>query len=487
MHEKALRGLPWTVLSYAGGKGLSVISTIVLARLVAPADFGLIAIATLATNFLTWIAEIGFANTLVLRQDLDDRGKGTLLTLMAVSGVAAGAIAVALSPLVAAVFHAPRATSVLAVIALLLPLGSIAGFWEALLKREFEFRRRFLGLITQSIVAAVVSITLAALGLGVWALVVGQIAAMGALGIVLFAVAPYHVRPAFDRDVARSAFRTSRGFLGQGMAAYVRQNVDTVAVGTAFGSRRLGYYSMANRFGDVVYWTIAQPVANITFPSFARTRHAGGDVRPPFLRALAMVGLVSCPVGIIMSAAAEPFTRAVFGLRWLPMVGPLTIMGLWAAVRQMDQTIGWLLNSVGRAGAVGWSSLIILVPLVVGCVIATQVGGLTAVALVPLLDTLLSAGISSWLARRFVALSFRRQWRAVRPAVLASLPTWLITWGVGQLLGPRHAALGLVLAVVSGVAVYACSISLLEPGMLRQAATIIARTLGRAEATTASA
>ena len=162
MQDKAIRGLPWTLLSYSGSKVVSVITTLVLARLVAPSDFGLLALATLATNFLSWIADMGFSGTLVLRQDLDLRGKGTLLTLMAVTGVGAGLLTVALAPLAAQVFHTPRLTGVLAVIAVLLPLGSIAGFWEALLQRELAFRRRFAGLMTQSVVASMVSIPLAA-------------------------------------------------------------------------------------------------------------------------------------------------------------------------------------------------------------------------------------------------------------------------------------------------------------------------------------
>ncbi len=141
------------------------------------------------------------------------------------------------------------------------------------------------------------------------------------------------------------------------------------------------------------------------------------DIRPPFLRVLGMVALVACPVGIIMSAAAEPFTRALFGTRWLPMIGPLTIMGLWAAVRQIDTTIGWLLNSLGRAGAVGWLSVLVLPPLIGGCILAAKLGGLTAVALVPLADTLLSAAVGSILAKRFVVLTYRAQWHAIRPAV----------------------------------------------------------------------
>lgn len=480
MQDESIRGVPWTLLSYVGSKGVSVLSTLVLARLIAPADFGLLALATIATNFLTWVADLGFSGTVVQRQDFGRRELGTVLTLMAVTGIAAGLIAVAVAPLAALAFGNPRVIGVLAAIAALLPLGSIAGFWEALMARELQFRRRFFAVIAQPTVAAGVSIPLAAAGAGVWALVLGQIAGFVVLGALLVALAPYRVPLGLDRTVARDAFRTGRGFLGQGMAMYVRQNVDTVAVGVAFGSRPLGWYSMANRFGDLVYWVIAHPVAKVTFPSFARSAYEGADIRPQFLRVLGMVALVACPVGVLMSAAAAPFTTALFGPRWLPMIGPLTIMGLWAAVRQMDQTLGWLLNSVGRPGALGWLSVVILIPLIAGCAVAVQVGHLTAVALVPLGDTLLSAGLSAVLVRRFTGLSLGTQWRAVAPAVVASVPAWLATWGTGRLLGIHHQPLlVLIVAVVAGLLTYVAGVRLLAPDLVADGLTQLGRMLGR--------
>ncbi len=483
MHERAIRGVLWTLFSYSGSKVIAVLGTVVLARIVAPAEFGLLAVATLATNFLNWIADMGFSSALVVRQDLDERGQGTLLTMMIASGFAAALIAVALAPLAAAVFHQPRLVGVLAAIAALLPLGSIAGFWEAVLLREFEFRRRFYGLLIQSATTAGVSIALAAtVRDGVWALVFGQIAGMAAFGLVLFLVAPYHVRPALDRAAAARAFASGRGFLGQGMAMYVRQNVDTFAAGAAFGTRRVGFYSMANRLGDLVYWTIAHPVANVTFPSFAKSRAAGDDIRGSFLNVLGLVAFVSCPVGLLMSAAARPFTLAVFGDRWIPMIHPLMVMGLWAGIRQIDQTIGWLLNAVDRAGLLGWLSLFNLVPLTVGCIVATQLGGLTAVALVPLGDTILSAVISSMLIRRHVDVSFRSQLVALRPSLVASVPAWFGTWGVTRLLGSSDPWLTLAACLVCGILVYGLVIAALEPGRLGQARDHLARILGRSTA-----
>ena len=487
MGDEVKRGVPWTLISYGGSKLISVLTTVVLARILVPSDFGLLALATIATNFLYWVADSGLSGAAVVRRDLGTRELGTMLTLVTLTGVGAAVIAIALSPLADLAFNDTRVAPVLIAISAVLPIGSIAGFYEALLLREMLFRRRCLAMIGQALLGAAVSITLALLGDGVWSLVIGQIVSYGALMLMFAAMSPYRLRPRLDRRVVGETWRSGRGFLGQGMLMYIRLNVDTITVGAVFGQRPLGYYSMANRFGDLVYWLISHPIATVTFPSFAKSRHEGDDVRGPFLRVLGTVALVSCPVGVIMSASAEPFTRALFGDRWLPMAGPLAVMGLWAAVRQIDTTLQWLLNSLSRAGAMAWVSLGVLVPLVLGCWLASSVGYLTAVACVPLGDTILSAAITAVLVRRHAEIELSEQVRAILPAVVSSVPTWLVSWGLAQVVGPaQHPIPSLAAAVLGGALDYLASVRLLAPELLRQVVREAARMVVRGRTQVAS-
>jgi lipopolysaccharide exporter len=486
--EQAKRGVPWTLLSYGGSKVISVLTTLVLARLLEPSTFGLLALAMIATNFLYWVADSGLSSAVVVRRDFGPRELGTMLTLITLTGVAAAAIAIALSPLANVVFHDSRVAPVIIAVSAILPIGAVTGFYEALLLRELLFRRRCLATIGQALLTAAVSIVLAVLGDGVWSLVIGQLVGYGALMLAFIMMAPFRVRPRADRATMRESWTSGRGFFIQGMLQYVRLNVDTITVGIAFGQRRLGYYSMASRFGDLVYWLISHPIATVTFPSFAKSRHEGEEIASSFLQVLGTVALVSAPIGILMSAAAEPFTHAVFGPRWLPMAGPLTVMGLWAMVRQIDTTLQWLLNSIAHAGAMARVSVVVLIPLMLGCWLAASVGGLTAVALVPLGDTLLSAAITGILVQRYASISVRDQVRAVLPAVAASVPTWIVTWGVGQLVGPdSHAVLSLLAAVAAGGATYMLCIRVLAPELLRRLFVELAGMLGRRPAPVAHA
>ncbi len=479
MERKAILGVPWTVVSFAANKGVTTATTLVLARLLAPADFGVMAVAGMVVNFLYWFGGLSFAGTVVVRQDLDARGLGTTLTLMLGSGLVVALIAAGASPLIAAAFGTGRVTGVLIALAGGFVVASFNGFYDSMFQRELEFRRRFAALAFQTVSYAALAIGGAVLGAGVWSLVIGQLGASLIWAGALLALSPVRVRPAFDPAVARSVIVSGRGFLAQGVTLFVRQNADNVTVGHAFGPAALGFYSMGYRLGDLSYWAIADPVARVTFPAFARARERGEDIRPAFLGVLRLVALIGCPVGVLLSGAAEPFTRAVLGPRWLPMAAPLAVLGIWAALRPIDSTLSWLLNSIGRADAAAWLSLAILVPLVPGFILAVSIGHMTAVAVVVVLDTLVSLSAVAVIVRRHAKIPLAALWESVAPVVLASPAAWLACRLGAAAVGTRPALLALAVALLCGLAAYVVTVTVLDRTLLQHAARQLMRTLGR--------
>lgn len=478
MEEKAIRGVPWTMLSYSSTKAVTVLTMLVMAHLLPPADFGLMAFAQITISFLNWFSGLSFSGTLIVRHELDARGRGTILTITLVTATASALLAIALSPLLAELFRQPRVKEVIPGFALVLVIGGIANFYESVLQRNMQFRRRFIALGVQAFTTASVSITLAVLGMGVWSLVIGQLASNGVYAVLLFLFAAERIMPRFQRSVVASLFRTGRGFLAQGVTEFVRGNIDSVMVGRLLGTTSLGYYSMASKLGDQTYWAIADPVAHVTFPAFARSRARGEDFRPSFLSVLRLVAVVGCFAGLVLTGAAEPFTRAVFGQKWLPMIGPLWILGVWAAIRPISTTLGWVLNSVERAGVVGWVSLVILVPLVPGFVLAAHIGTMSAFACVVLADTVLSLLILAGLVSHYVDVRVRDLWWALRPVLVAAVPSWLAMFAAGRLIVGLPAIVVLLVSVGAGAAVYVGVMTIVEPGMVARIRDQIRRMFG---------
>jgi O-antigen/teichoic acid export membrane protein len=481
VEEKAVLGIPWTILTYGVQKLITFASTIALAHLLVPEDFGVVALGLLVIALVAYFRDLGIGSVLIVRQDLGDHAKGTALTLMLATGVALTVVVTALSPVIAAIFDAKRLSGVLAALSAILLLAGVGWFYESLMQRELEFRKRFAGLLIQSVVYAGTAVLLAALGAGVWSLVAGHLAGTVAYAVALVALAPYRVRPAFDRAEARSLFNSSRGFLAQGLLGFVQQNADFLAVGGMLGERQLGFYSMAYRIGELPYLAIADPIAKVTFPGFSRMRHRGEDFRPAFLGALRLVALVTCPVGVVLSATAQPFTETVLGEEWLPMVGPLAVLGVWASLRTIQVTIAWLLNAAGHAELMGGISAIVLVPLLPGLFAAAELGGITTVAWVVLGDMLLSISLLSFFAAHRLDVSLADQWRATRPVLAGCVPAWLVARLVAETMSDAVPILALAGSAAAGIAVYVATVAVVSPGTLRDAARQARRTLRRGE------
>jgi lipopolysaccharide exporter len=476
--DAAVRGIPWMILSYAGGRAVMVGSTIVLARLLAPSDFGLFALATIGTGFISIFSGLGLGAALVLRQDLDRRGEGTVQSLLVIAGVLFAVVLAAVAPLAADLFREPRLAGVLFALAGVLSISGVNWFYESLLQKQLAFRTRFVTQMIRTVVYAVVAVSLAATGSGVWALVGAHIAGHIANGIAQMVMAPYLVPFTWERRLVRPILRIGLGFAAQDGATFLQQNADYIVVGRVLPTAQLGFYSMAYRQAEMPYYAIADPVARVTFPSFSQMRHRGEDVMPSFLAGLRMVAFASLPLGVILSAAAGPFTLGLLGDKWAPMIVPLSVLGIWSVLRALEATTGWLLNSVGHAGFVGRISLLLLVPQVVALYFAADRFGITAVSWVMLGHMTLALLLVMAMTQRVTGTSVLRQWSAIQPLVLAAVGSWFATrWVAGALAQTPRVAL--VASAATAFAVYLVGVRILAPTTLTYAVQQVRRALHR--------
>jgi PST family polysaccharide transporter len=486
MHDKALRGIPWTVLAYGVNRLLGVSTTIVLAHLLVPADFGLVALATLVTTLLSLFSGMGMGAALVLRTDRDEREEGTMLWLMLAVGVVFGAAVVALAPLLAGAFDEPRLAPVVRAMAIIFLFSGFNWFYESLLQRELEFRRQFAAQFARILAYSGVAITMAVLGAGVWSLVGGQLASFLAYSLALLVLTPYRTRPVYDRAAAGRALADGRGFVLQGTAEFLQQNADYVAVGRILGVSQLGYYSMAYRQAELPSTAIAIPVANVTFPGFAQMRQGGQDVRPALLSTLRAVVLVTLPLGMILSASSRPFTEALFGDRWLAMIGPLTVMGVWAAVRPVMATLGWFLNSMGEAQVFGRMSMVVVAPHIAALLLAAHFGDITTVAWVMLGHMAVVVALLMRLVQVRAGLAAADSARALVRLAGAGVVCWGATRAAVAAMGSTPPGLALFASALAGVAAYALAIRAADPQLLLDVRRQAARIMSRAPATDAA-
>lgn len=478
MDESAIRGLRWTFLSFVASRVFSLASLIVLARLLAPEDFGLVAFALLASALLALAVTAGIGPALVVSPSLSKAQLGVSLSMLITLNGACAVVLAAVSPAAGALIGGSNGAGVIAAMGMPLLLRGVSSFYSALLQRELLFARRAAIQIADVLIGGAVAVSFAVAGAGVWSLVAGQTAGALAGSLTSIWVAPVVVRPSFDAEAAREIFRSGHGFVWQTGASFVEQNADYFVVGSMLGSAPLGYYSMAYRLSELPYNSLVEPVAQVTFPGFARMRARGQEVAGPFLTLLRISALCAFPLGLILSGAASPFVDAIFGPKWTDMTAVLGVLGVWGSFRTIHATIAWFVNSTGYAGEVGKSYALILIVALPLVVVAGTIS-VEAVAVVMTANVITMSLVVGNIARRRLEVSAKAQWLAIRSSLLGGAVAWLSAGSISMATEAVSPGVSLLLALTGGFAAYAIVILVTDRGAVGQVRAQLVKILRR--------
>ena len=315
----------WQLLSKGINMALQMATTIILARLLMPADFGILAMATMVTGLALIFQDLGLGQALVQRKAIRREHTssafwGTLvMALLLYAGVFLSA------PLVADYFSEPRMVPVLKLIALIFLLSPFAVVPRALLQRELDFKTPFFAGLASSIAYGSVGITMALLGYGYWALVGGALAsglvATSALCILTRYLPP--LVPSF-RGI-KDLYGFGVGITGIAIGHYIAEKIDYFAIGRRLDSNALGLYTHAYSF--VTYPALlAGSIAPIFFPAFSKMQDDHPRMQNAYGRVTTLLAIIFFPALAIAIISAPELIPTVFGEQWRPAVVPAQIM-----------------------------------------------------------------------------------------------------------------------------------------------------------------
>jgi O-antigen/teichoic acid export membrane protein len=470
-----------STIAQAVGEALSLLQTIVVARLLGPTEVGVFAAGTVITAFLAEFTEGGLRAALVNRGHEVDEAAETVFWGTLVTGTAMSLGALAAAPVIGVVFNNSTAGMVAAVSAGGLLLYSMANVPEALLQREFSVRRRLIVGPAVAASFAAVSITLAALGFGVWSLVAGTYASyLTLLGAVwlLCDWRPRRVRPSLRtwRELAGYGFPLVVGNL----AAKLRQLAEAVVVGRLLGTAALGHYRYGLRIARVPVNAMIEIVAYALFPAFSRIASDPDRMRAAYLRALTMVTFCAAPVSGLLLATGEPAAVIVLGEPWRNAGLAVVAMAGLAIGKAFASVSEEAIKGAGRTRLINRFTAAELV-LGLGLLALVIPFGLVGVGLA-ISGTAILIGIQAVLtARSVVGANVSDVMSATLPAVLAGLVAAAAVGSLEHLVvhADTHAVLiGIGLLLLEGigyVVIYVGLLAVIAPATVREVARAIRR------------
>jgi O-antigen/teichoic acid export membrane protein len=467
------RAAALSVLALGAVQVITLGQTLVLARLLSPAEVGAFAAGTALGLVLMVFAEGALTQALIQR-DGDVRDAADTVFWATFAGAVLAALAVvAAAPLIAELFGDPAAGAVAAATAGALVLHSLTHVPEALMQRRLDFRRRIVVDPIGAVVFAVVAVAMAAAGRGVWALVVAQYAMVIACvlaGWVLSGWRPGRGRPSLRLWWAMASY----GFplvLGS-LVERGRDALEIAVVGRALDASAVGNYRYGRRIATLPATVVVEAGGFVLFPAFARLAGDPQRIRDAFLRALTWIWLLALPVAAVLVACGEPLAVLLLGEPWRGAGVVLTAMAGFGLGQAVNAVTTEVMKGVGRSARINWMTGVGLVS-GVGLLLVLAPRGLSGVGLAVSGAALVVALTGLVLVRSVVGVSGRELARRMLPATAAAA----VALGVVGYLEravvradtwPVPAGLGLVAAetLLLG-AIYLAALHVVAPGLAR--------------------
>jgi O-antigen/teichoic acid export membrane protein len=339
--------LLWNGAGLAVTRLISLVRFVVLARLLTPEDFGLLAIAWVVIELLLTLTDTGMVTALVQRDRVDESQFDTAWTVGIVRALVVAIVLVVGAPLIAQFFGEPRAASILPPLAAAPVLAALASIKIADLTRNLQFRKLTFIRVPEAAVEAVVSIALATL-LGIWALVVGVLVANLVRVALSYLVAPHRPRISFDQGAARSLFRFGRWLFAVGVLGLAGEALLRAVIARRLGTAELGIFYLAMRLVMLPLTSVESAVGSIGMPLHARLQ-ADPARRTRALRT-SLVGMLALliPGYVLLIVLAPSLVNEVLGARWAGAELPIRVLAAGAAIRVIAAACEPMAVGIGR-------------------------------------------------------------------------------------------------------------------------------------------
>lgn len=340
--KKVLSGIGNTALTQVILRSVQLIVNALLARILLPTDYGVVAFANIVIELLYHMNSLGLQTALIQVEPLRQETKNTSATLAVMLAIGAFVVAQACAPLAGILLQSPESVDVVRVLAFTFLLNPLGFLPVALLTREMHFGRLRNAQVAGTILRAAVSVTLALNGWKYWSLVVGHLAGIACSSLMLALQNPMRWSAQIDRPEARRLLHIGVPLTLAALVTFGLMKADSFLIGTILGKESLGYYAIALTWATVTSTLMAEVVHLVLLPHFARLQSNPDALRAQLKRVLVPVGVFATAAAMSLFAVTDWFLMDILGKgtdRWLPASGVMRILCVYCVLRAFTETL----------------------------------------------------------------------------------------------------------------------------------------------------
>ncbi len=320
LRDRVAGGVAWSITEKCASMLLQMVVSIIVARLLSPDDYGLMAILTVFTSVAVMLVDSGFSQALIRGNEPSPQEYKAVFLFNMAMAVGAYLLLMLLTPALARYYDEPQIVAIAPVLYLLLPLNALGVTQNAYLSRRFRFDTISKIVFCSSVVSGITSVAMAVAGCGVWSLVAQRVVQMGVKSLLLWIFGTWRPAKGWSMKPLRQMSAFSLRILFTDLANTLYNNLPSLFVGKIYSVTSLGFFNQAQKLKDLPVLSATQSVQNVTLPALSNIEGDEQKFAESIRRVLMMVTFVMFPAMAGLIAVAEPLFALLLGYKWMPTI-----------------------------------------------------------------------------------------------------------------------------------------------------------------------
>lgn len=451
LKDKTVKGVIWSAVDRFSAQGIQFVFSILIARLLVPEDYGVVAMLGIFMAVSQTFIDSGFGAALIRKVDRTEEDFSTVFYFNIIVATVFYFVLFFAAPAIANFYNTPLLESITKVVALNLIIGSLSGIHNAKLSIAIDFKSRAKISIVSTILTGAVGLWMAYNGYGVWALVVQNLFSSAIRTVLLWVIVKWYPKLVFSWKSFKELFSFGSKLLASALLDTLYNNIYTLVIGKVFSPTTLGVYSKANALAQFPSSNITSVLQGVTFPVLSTIQNEEERLADAYKRFLKIAAFVVFPLMIGLSAVADPFIRLVLTDKWEGAIYLLQIMCFWIMWYPIHAINLNILQVKGRSDYFLKLEIIKKIQGVIVLCITVPMG-IVAMCYGSLISSIISLVWNTHYTKKLIGYGFGDQMKDLLPIIVHALVMGLIVAIVVHFLPTLW--LKLIIGVLAGMIYY---------------------------------
>lgn len=447
LKRRTLSSIKWVTLASIAQRIIATLTTVVLARLLSPGDFGMFALAMVMIDAFGVFKSLGFDTAMVRRNEDISKAANTAFFLIPTMGMFLFLILLIVSPFGAKFLGDQSIANVIRALGFLFVISCFGKVPQTILYREMKFKYKSIAEVSSQIVFSISAIILAFNKFGVWSMVIAYLLKILIQVSIEWYFSGWKPKFEFDKKIAWDMFHFGKYVMASSVALFLYSNLDNIAVGKLLGVTVLGYYAIGRNLSNILVGIFLNKVSMIMFPAYSKIQKDTEDLKRVMLRGLKYISIIALPFSVILFMFATDILKILFGEKWLPAVGIVQVLAFAGLFNCLGTAIWPIFLARGKSKADFQVNAIQAVLFFILLFPLASSFKLFGVGLAVLISTIVSFSIGIIRIKRIIGLRIQDLFESIKHSLIATSLMSLVMIFLRSIILTKFAFFNLILVI----------------------------------------